>query len=395
MNRLALALAAMFASQAHAANLSLDYLGQQIVATGFVYDGATVGGLSGIDFDAATGGFIAISDDRSSFNPARFYTLDLDLSAFNTAAAPGSAGVSFTGVITVLDSTGSAYATNSVDPESIRLSNGKLYWTSEGERKSGDLQNPFVHVMNLDGSYAGEFAVPSYYFPAGSGTTDPGIRQNLAFESLTFSNDGATLYTATENALVQDGTNATTTSGSPSRILAFDAASGAASGEFVYMVDPVAAEPIPSGSFATNGLVELLYVPGQDGKLIAVERSFSIGVGNNIKLYLVDMTGATNVLGDDSLAGDSYTAVSKELLLDLGTLTNEDGSPLLLDNIEGVTWGAVENGMQTLILVSDNNFSGTQFTQFLAFQVATVPEPQTWAMLLAGMGLIGLRARRR
>ena len=49
------------------------------------------------------------------------------------------------------------------------------------------------------------------------------------------------------------------------------------------------------------------------------------------------------------------------------------------------------DGKQTLVLVSDNNFSGTQFTQFVALQISPVPEPKTWAMLVGGLcALLGL-----
>jgi hypothetical protein len=72
-------------------------------------------------------------------------------------------------------------------------------------------------------------------------------------------------------------------------------------------------------------------------------------------------------------------------------LTNIDGSPLAQDNIEGIAWGADFNGMPTLILVSDNNLSGTQF---LAFNVTPVPAPAAlplFAAALAGLGLPRLR----
>ena len=52
----------------------------------------------------------------------------------------------------------------------------------------------------------------------------------------------------------------------------------------------------------------------------------------------------------------------KRLLLDLDDL----GIPL--DNVEGLTFGPrLPDGRQSLVLVSDNNFAATQFTQFLLF----------------------------
>ena len=68
---------------------------------------------------------------------------------------------------------------------------------------------------------------------------------------------------------------------------------------------------------------------------------------------------------------------------------------LASDNIEGITFGPMVDGKATLILVSDNNFSGTQFTQFVALQVNPVPEPETWALMLIGLALTGGLARRQ
>jgi hypothetical protein len=60
----------------------------------------------------------------------------------------------------------------------------------------------------------------------------------------------------------------------------------------------------------------------------------------------------------------------KRLLLDLGTLVNDDGSALVPDNIEAVSWGPPSAaGRPTLILVSDDNFSAVQVTQFIALEV--------------------------
>src|SRR5262245_35808092 len=74
----------------------LQFLGQAIVPTGTTFSGTTIGGLSSITYDRNAGVFYSLSDDQSQFNPARFYTLRLDLADGHLA----NGDVSFTGVTT-------------------------------------------------------------------------------------------------------------------------------------------------------------------------------------------------------------------------------------------------------------------------------------------------------
>ena len=339
---------------------TLHYLGQQVIPHAHDHAGTTVGGLSGLDYDATRNRFVAISDDRSERQPARFYTLSLDLAEFNVRADPGHAGVRFLGVTTLRDGAGMPHAEGSVDPEAIRRdSDGDLWWASEGKVKTGI--PPAIEKVGADGTALQRLDIPRHYLPG----HERGARHNLAFESLALA-DGR-LYVGTENALVQDGPVADLDQPSPARILVFDLVSGKRIAEHVYVVDAVPVPPPLPGLYRTNGLVELL---GGEGMLLALERSYTMGVGNSVRIYRIDLAGASNVadqealVGTGALATTSYTAVRKTLLLDLAVL----GVPL--DNLEGMSWGPrLPNGRRTLILISDNNFSVGQITQLLAFEM--------------------------
>lgn len=337
-------------------SLELRYIGEATFPTGYTFEGTEVGGLSGIDYDAHRKLFYAISDDRSS--AARFYTLAIDLNDGRL----DNGDVAFTKATTLLDKNGAPFIAGTLDPESIRFSNFShtLYWTSEGD--ADQLLPPFVRQMRLDGSFVRELATPQKYVPTSDASA--GIRNNLAFESLSFSADGKTIYTATENALNQDGPAASLEDESPSRVLQFSLWSAKLRSEYIYKTDTVADEPIPADQFSTNGLVEILALA--PGEFLTLERSFSVGVGNAIKIYKTTTTGASRVQGLDSIEGKHVRTMKKELVLDLATLG------ITLDNIEGMSFGPrLPTGERSLILVSDNNFSATQFTQFLAFAIET------------------------
>jgi 3-phytase/alkaline phosphatase D len=333
----------------------LSFLGEVTFPTGTLFDGTTVGGLSGLTYDAADDVFYAISDDRSQINPARFYELEIDLAD----GALDDGDIQFTGVTTITDAGGNSFPTFSLDPEGIALTRqGTLIIASEGDTSRSI--DPFINIFDLSGKQIGTLPVPQKFLVSDGDAN--GVRNNLAFESLTISPNGRYLYTATENALSQDGPVATADEGSPSRIVVYDLETGLVVHEFIYETDPVAAPPAP-GAFATNGLVEL-FALDDSGTLLALERSFTAGVGNSVKLYEVLTQGATDVKGFDGVDGfDIDQTAQKRLLLDLSDLG------LTLDNLEALSFGPMVDGKPTLIIASDNNFSATQFTQFLAFSL--------------------------
>lgn len=336
--------------------VSLTFLGEATVPAGTMFEGTLLGGLSGLVYDRGNEQYLAIADDRSQFDAARFYSLTIDLADGSLQ----SGDVTFREVVTLRDPSGMPYLPTTVDPEGIALTaDGRLFLASEGDFTQS--LDPFVERFAVIGQHLEALPVPFKFL---TGLAGFGIRNNLAFESLTLTPDDATLFTATENALFQDGAAALPRHGTPCRILSFNASSGAAGPEYIYWTEQIAALPVPMGAFATNGLVELL--AANDEQLFALERSFSVGVGNSIELYAIDLSTADDVSGIDVLDGfiRSFRPVHKRLLLDLGTLG------LTLDNVEGMTFGPrLADGRRTLVLVSDDNFSATQFTQFLAFAI--------------------------
>ncbi len=335
---------------------SVDFLGQVSLPTGFVFQGTEVGGLSGITYDVRRQLYYSISDDRSQKAPARFYTLTIDLSQ----GALKEGGVTLTDVTTLLAETGQPFAPLSLDPEGIALTRrGSLFIASEGD--SSRQINPFVKEFSRSGQSLKTLPVPAQFLPA----QNRGVRNNLAFESLTLTPDQTALFTATEAALLQDGPEATVEQGSPSRILKYNPRTGQPEQEFLYLTEPVAAPPNATHTAGNNGLVDLLALDRH--RLLSLERAFSAGIGNTIRLFEVSLAGATDLQGLESLSTVDLTTlkpVQKRLLLDFKDLK------IPLDNLEGLTFGPeFADGRRALVVVSDNNFNPLQVTQFLAFGV--------------------------
>jgi hypothetical protein len=319
---------------------TLDFRGQLIVPTGTTFRGTNVGGLSSIAY-AGGDTFYVISDDQTN---ARFYKLRADIADGQLTTGD----VTFLDVTTLKQPDGTPYPAGSLDPEGFALTkhNRQAIVTSEGFALANKVA-PWIRVYNLDGSYVRDVPVSADYMPSADGTR--GVRHNLGFESA--ATRGKHLFTGTEAALVQDGPAATLTNGSPARLLRYDLKRNRLERQWTYVVDPVAEPPNPPTQFAVSGLVEVL--PLGKKRLLTMERSFSVGApdtGNTIKLFVTE------------LRKDGTT--DKKLLLNLDAL----GIPL--DNVEGMTFGPrLRRGERTLLLVSDNNFAASQFTQFLLFAI--------------------------
>ncbi|MDZ8025572.1 MAG: esterase-like activity of phytase family protein [Nostoc sp. DedQUE11] len=337
---------------------SIKFIGEVTLPKNLTLQKTEVGGLSGITYDAKNNLYYAISDDRGQKANTRFYTLKIDLSKGYLQKN----GVAVVNVTTLLNRSEEKFPPSQTDTEGIALTNkGTVFISSEGD--VGKLINPFIKEFSLSsGKEITTLPIPNKFLPDKNG--QQGIRNNLAFESLTITPDEKYLFTATENALIQDGSAAKPKIGSPCRILQYNLLSNQPEQEFLYQTEPVAQFLNLTGKFA-SGLPDLFALDNQ-GHLLSLERSFT-GLGFAVSLFQVSLEGADDLHKINSLlAVDSKNIkpVQKKLLLDLRTLD------VVLDNIEGLTLGPkLPDGERSLILISDNNFNSLQRTKILAFKI--------------------------
>src|SRR5215831_78608 len=161
----------------------LKFLSEYEVPNGAQFKGTTIGGLSGIDYDAKNDIYYMISDDRSAINPARFYTAKINVRENRIDT------VEFIDVKTLHQQNGKNYPSSkqdplhTPDPEDIRYNaaTGEIVWSSEGERKPENniLEDPSVVIVDPAGNYKDSFELPANMHMR---ATENGPRQNSAFE---------------------------------------------------------------------------------------------------------------------------------------------------------------------------------------------------------------------
>ena len=360
-------------SPAQARQGPLRLLGEHSFPSKTTFQETTVGGLSGITYDAKRGVYYAISDDRGENQPARFYTLqiDFDLNGIREVRVVG---------VTTLDSDLNTadiqpYAMNDCDLEEIvLLPNDELLISSERDRNN----RPWIRRFALDGTLLGELPAPPKFQPvfetdqSGRSTIVRGVRNNLGFEGMTVTPNGETMYVANEEALGQDGPIATLTEGTNVRIVRYDLDRRAArpGAEYVYRTENIFAEPNPPSAFGDNGVSAMLWIrhvlPQFD--LLAMERSFATGVGNDVTIYGVQLVDADDVATVDALPSPFLGQKVKKT-----PLVNMARVGISADNLEGLVLGpTLPNGKPTLLVISDDNFSAfdpPQVNQFILFEI--------------------------
>jgi hypothetical protein len=339
-------------------DLSLEFLGEyQLPKTTF--KNTVIGGLSGLTYDRQNNLFYAVSDDRSRFSPARFYTLDLVLDRDKLK------NIEIKNVTFLTDEKQEKYTTGAIDSEGIALSPREtVFISSEGDIKKGI--NPFIGEFELKtGQLKQYLKLPRRYLP--DTQQEQGIQNNKGFESLTLSPNGLSpqdpfrLFTAIESSLIQDGIPTTPEQETKIRMMHYvinPFSNPVLVSEQLYLLDRGDSETI------STGLSEMLALP-QEGFFLSLERSINL-TGYGVKIYQVATSDATDISLVPSIKGDisQIRPLRKKLLLDLDRLGIE------LDNLEGMTFGPrLSDGAQSLVLVSDDNFNKDQVTQFLLFKL--------------------------
>jgi hypothetical protein len=346
---------------AAAREVSLRFIGESTLPHRIEAFGTTFGGISGMDYDAKRGVYYLLSDDRSDINAARFYTAKIAISATDIGKPE------LLSVTTLKKADGTTYGNkvddpkNVLDPESIRYraDTDTLLWTSEGDRRL--LIHPTLAEMRLDGTMLRTLPTLSMF---NMNSTERGSRDNNTFEGLSLSADGRSTWVAMEGPIYEDGEPPSVTSaGGAIRFTHYDLTSGKALRQIAYRADAIPQRPMPPNGFADNGVPEILML--DEHRMLVLERSFAQGIGNSIRIYLLDTREASDTLTLPALADGSARIAPKKLLVNFDSLNLRR-----LDNTEAMCFGPhLPNGNRTLVVASDDNFNARQINQFLAFEL--------------------------
>jgi len=348
---------------------SVKFLSEYILPLNTTFQNTFVGGLSGIDYDAGNDQYYLISDDPSQFSPARIYTAKIAIKEKKIDT------INFKDVIFISQEDGSQYPkaqhgrNAKADGESVRYdpSRKTLIWSNEGERlfrpTDTTIVQPALTFISLTGKYIDTVPLPQGFHIT---KQEYGVRKNAFFEGLAYADHYKTLYAGLEEPLYQDGApSAFQFDKALTRILKFDVNQKKNTAQYAYRLDALPIKPTVESDWNLNGISEILAV--NPHTLLVMERAWAKGRDDHsfIKLYLVDLNGAQNVIDNLTFIKTRPKPVKKKLLFDFDTLN------MHVDNIEGITFGPkLPNGNNTLLFCVDNNFGKTQVQQFFLFEVA-------------------------
>lgn len=323
-----------------------------------------VGGLSGITYNPSQGTFYTVSDDRSQYAPARFYTLDIN---FNNTQIEEAIIKDVTFLKTEEEE---LFTEGSIDAEGIAFAPGNtVFISSEGNTNKG--VNSFIRRFDIaTGNPTENLRLPKRFLLPESAEDEPrGVRNNLGFESLTINPSGVSspnsdsfrVFTATESSLAQDQLPKESEALTRVRFLHYvvnPIGQPLPIAEHLYLLD----EP-PLGTIV-NGVTELLAIQ-PEGYFLSLERTYGLEE-YGAKLFLVAVGDATDTSGVESFNADlgDLQPLRKKLLFDFSELNFD------IYNLEGLAIGPrLADGSQSLLVISDDNFSENEPTQLLLFRV--------------------------
>ncbi|WP_155054827.1 esterase-like activity of phytase family protein [Streptomyces blattellae] len=239
------------------------------------------------------------------------------------------------------------------DESGAALDSEGLVVDGDGTRLISSETEPSVRRYSRDGKILDRLPVPAslQVAPAGRAVT------NGTFEGLTMLPGGRTLLASMEYALSGDAPGIVRWQTWTWHHGTFEPGA-----QYAYQADP------------GLGVPEVTALP--DGRLLVLERGFTSGVGNTVRLYLADPRRATDTGGTDTLTGqDGVRLVKKTLLADLvncpslGATAKQPQPNPLLDNIEGMVVTGRTKGRLHVLLVSDDNQNAAQTTRFYDLRV--------------------------
>lgn len=368
-------------------------------------------------------------------------------------------GTRFSGLNPELRAGNVATLGDSFDPEGIvRMANGHFLVADEYGPSvyEFDAEGKQVRAFTTPANLIPKTVGGTIDYVNGRPTIVTGRQDNRGFEGITLSNDGKTAYAIMQDPLVDEGRGGQGRRSQNLRIVAFDVATGTATAQFAYQLESISTINLrtPGNEFTENqqgrsiGVSSITALP--DGSFLVIERdNRGLGVDDpngaatvsTKRIYRITLDGATDVSaisfsGSSTLPG-GVVPVGKTLWLDVQSALLAAGAGDALEKLEGLAFGRdLIGGGLSVFLVTDNDFSVTQtgifgnqtdvcttgeggtFVQvaigagcttgalipsrIYGFSVTgsdaaglAVPEPASWAMLIAGFGLTGAAMRRR
>jgi hypothetical protein len=309
-----------------------------------VRGGVQLGGLSSLAYDARSRAWVSSVDNHGT-DPARLWF-------FPNLASP----VVVRDPLVLRRPDGTPYDGTNSDNEGLAvLPDGDYVVSSETE--------PSVRIYDRAGLQVASLPVPARF--AVTGSTPAGqATSNATLEGLTISRSGREIIAAMEGAL--SGDVAASGDATLHRFLVYDLGrqgSWQLTRQIAYRAEP------------GNRIPEVAAY-GHDSLLVE-EAAFDAATGNSVELYAVRHTaGAPDVSGVASLAtAPARDIVGKKLVASLvdcptlGAPSRETQANPLLDNYEGMAVTSGGPGRAGVSMISDDNFSATQFTRVLNLSV--------------------------